>query len=151
MIDFSKGFSIVRTFDATPEEVWTAWTDPVAAAQWWRPRNTTTPRDLMEMDVRPGGRYVYTMINNDSGDRVVTGGVYREVTPFSRLVFTWGYPDADPDDSPVVTVTLEAIGDKTRMTFDLRGVEGTKGDGFFYDGWDQVLDSLETYCGRITA
>lgn len=151
MIDATKGFTLVRTFDAAPEEVWAAWTEPDASAQWWRPRNTTTPRELMEMDVRPGGRYVYTMINNDSGDRVVTGGVYREVLPFSRLVFTWGEPDADPDDAPVVTVTLEAIGDKTRMTFDLRGVEGKKGDGFFYDGWDQVLDSLETYCGRITA
>jgi hypothetical protein len=34
------------------------------------------------------------------------------------------------------------------MTFDLRGVDGTKGDGYFYDGWQDVLDSLGDYLGQ---
>ena len=33
----------------------------------------------------------------------------------------------------------------TSMTFDLRGVDGAEGDGFFYDGWKDVLDSLGRY------
>ncbi|WP_304454025.1 SRPBCC domain-containing protein [Nocardiopsis sp. YSL2] len=145
MIDVSKGFTLVRTFEASPEEVWKAWTDPDAAAQWWRPRGTTTPRETVEMDTQVGGRYTYTMVNDAVGNKVVTGGVYREVVPFERLVFTWGHPDGDPDDTPVITVTLEPVNEGTRMTFDLRGVEGAEGDGSFHDGWQEVLDSLENY------
>ena len=72
-------------------------------------------------------------------------GSFREMQPYTRLSFTWGYPDGDQNDQPVATVTFQPDGGRTRMTFDLRGVEGKQGDGFFYDGWDQVLDSLETY------
>jgi uncharacterized protein YndB with AHSA1/START domain len=142
MIDRAQGFTIVRTFDATPEEVWAAWTDPDQVAQWWHPYNTSTPRESVEIDARIDGHYTYTMVNDETGQSVVTGGVYREVVPFERLVFTWGEPDADPHDTPVVTITLEAIGDGTRMTFDLRGVSGAPGDGYFHDGWTETLDTL---------
>lgn len=142
MIDTSKGFTLVRTFEASPEEVWTAWTNPDSVAQWWHPRGTLTPREAVQVDARVGGRYTYTMVNEAVGNKVVTGGVYREVVPFERLAFTWGYPDGDPDDTPIITITLEPVDEGTRMTFDLRGVEGTKGDGSYYDGWQEVLDSL---------
>lgn len=87
------------------------------------------------------------MVNDASGEEVVTGGIYREVVPFERLVFTWGEPDGDPDDMPGITITLEPVSEGTRRTFDLRGVDGTNGDGSFYDGWDEALDSLE---GHLT-
>nr|AGO97175.1 heat shock protein [Streptomyces sp. CNT-179] len=145
MIDVSKGFTLVRTFEATPEEVWKAWTDPDAAAQWWHPRGTSTPRETVEIDPQVGGHYTYTMVNDAAGHKVVSGGVYREVVPFERLAFTWGHPNGDPNDTPVITITLEPVDEGTRMTFDLRGVEGAKGDGSYFDGWQEVLDSLEDY------
>ncbi|MGY2746663.1 SRPBCC family protein [Arthrobacter sp. UYCu723] len=148
MIDASKGFTLVRRFEATPEEIWKAWTDPDSAAQWWHPRGASTPREKVEIDAREGGRYTYTMVNDATGDKVITGGVYREVAPFERLVFTWGHPNGDPDDTPVITVTLEPVHEGTRMTFDLRGVDGSKGDGYFYDGWQEVLFSLGDYLGK---
>lgn len=149
-IDESEGFTLVRTFDATAAEIWEAWTDADAAAKWWHPSGTSTPREAVEVDARVGGHYTYTMVNDASGERVVTGGVYRAVVPFTRLAFTWGDSNGDPDDTPVITVTLDAVGDRTRMTFDLRGVEGTKGDGSFYDGWHEVLVSLGGYVERQT-
>lgn len=57
MIDESKGFALVRTFDATAEEIWEAWTDPDSAAQWWHPRGASTPRETVDIDARVGGRY----------------------------------------------------------------------------------------------
>jgi uncharacterized protein YndB with AHSA1/START domain len=110
----APGFTLVRDFDATPEDLWSAWTDP----------------------------------NDETGDAYPTGGVYLEVQPFERLVFTWGDPDAAPDDAPVATVTLAPNGGRTRMTFELRGVEGRPGDGFFYDGWDSALDVLVDYIAQ---
>ena len=85
------------------------------------------------------------MVNDQDGTTVVTGGVYLEIEPCSRLTFTWGEPDADPAVAPVITLTLTPEGTDTLLTLDLRGVEGEPGDGFFYDGWVSTLDSLSDY------
>ena len=145
MTTTAPGFTLVRDFDATPEDLWSAWTDPDEIAVWWHPRGVSTPRASVAVDARVGGRYTYTMVDDATGDAYPTGGVYLEVQPFERLVFTWGDPDAAPDAAPVATVTLTPDGDRTRMTFELRGVEGRPGDGFFYDGWDSALDVLVDY------
>lgn len=145
MIDTAKGFTIVRTFTASPRRVWQAWLDPECIAAWWHPAGAATPRDSVQVDPRVGGRYRYTMVNQEDGTCVKTGGVYRELTEPSRLSFTWGEPDADPDDTPIVTITLEPVGEGTRMTFDLRGVDGAPGDGYFHDGWVATLDSLADF------
>lgn len=86
--DLAQAFTIIRSLDATPQQVWHAWTDADAISDWWHPRNTSTPREEVEVDVRVDGQYIYTMVNDDTGERVVTGGVYKEVTPYERLVFT---------------------------------------------------------------
>lgn len=59
----------------------------------------STPLETISFDVREGGRYRYTMVNIETGEEFPTGGVFLEVVPFERLVFTWGYPDA-PIDIP---------------------------------------------------
>jgi len=148
MTDTPRGFTLVRTFDATPKQIWAAWTDPAAAARWLHPQGLETPGETFRIDAKVGGRYAYTMVNDETGERYPTGGVYREVVPFERLVFTWGDPEDDPDEAPLVTITLRSGGDLTRMTFDLRGVDGMRGDGSFYDGWEHALDSLAQYLGQ---
>ena len=142
MIDTSKGFTLTREFDATPEELWAAWTDPDEVTYWWHPRGLSTPRVSVRIDARVGGAYAYTMIDDATGERYPTAGVYREVTPHERLVFTWGAPAADPDDCPLITVTLTAIGPRTRMIFELRGYDGGPGDDNVYDGWKSALELL---------
>jgi len=143
--DMSQGFTIIRNLDAAPEQVWHAWTDPDAMSAWWHPYNTSTPREEVEADVRVGGHYQYTMVNDENGQRVVSGGVYKEVSPFERLVFTWGEPGSDPDDTPIVTLSLAPQDNGMQMTFELRGVPGQPGDEYFYDGWDEALNVLEEY------
>jgi uncharacterized protein YndB with AHSA1/START domain len=161
MIDATKGFTLVRTVAATPEQIWKAWTDEDSAAEWWHPRDMKTPRDSVKIDAREAGHYTYTMVFPNTGEAFVTGGVYLEVVPFERLVFTWGAPDVDPKDAPVVTVTLEPVGGATgegvegtvdavtggttQMTFDLRGVDAEESDANYYEGWQQALDQLEEY------
>lgn len=67
MIDTTTGFILVRTLPADPETVWSAWTDPDEAAQWFHPEGLSTPRDSVQMDVRVGGRYIYTMVDDTDG------------------------------------------------------------------------------------
>ena len=140
-----KQFTITRVFAAPRELVWRAWIDPDEVVFWWHLRGVVTPRESIEIDARPGGRYRYTMIAPD-GTEYPTAGVYREITPPERLVFTWGSPE-DPDDAAaVITVDLVERGDaadETRMTFHLQGIDGARGDENVYDGWDSAFDILD--------
>lgn len=133
-------FSITRTFDASRELVWRAWTDESELAGWLRPFGVST--DSVSFDVRVGGRYTYTMTNDETGEKFPTGGEFLEVEPMERLVFTWGEPDAAVDIAPVITLTFVERGEQTELLFHLRGFDGKAGDGFVYDGWDEALSNL---------
>ena len=79
MIDLTAGFTLVREFPATPEELWRFWTDPAEATHWMHPRGVSTPQESIRFDVRPGGRYEYVMVDDRnraavSDGRCVPGG-----------------------------------------------------------------------------
>ncbi|RXZ49662.1 SRPBCC family protein [Agromyces binzhouensis] len=144
-------FTITRIFDAPRELVWRAWTESADAAEWWHPRGIAIKEGSVSVDARTGGRYAYTMVNPADGSEYPTTGVYREVDPPRRLVFTWTSP-GDPDETaPVITVDLRELdGDRTEMLFHLRGFPGEPGDENVYDGWDSAFDLLgEQLTARI--
>lgn len=134
-------FTITRTLNARRVLVWRAWTDEKELAVWL----PSTPLESISFDVREGGRYRYTMVNVETGEEYPTGGTFLDVVPFERFVFTWGYPDDPIENSPVVTLTLTAHGDRTEMIFHMRGVAGHPGDQYFYDGWSDAFDTLTTH------
>lgn len=142
----TTGFTIERSFAASVEELWEAWTDPDEVQHWWHPRGVRTPRESIELDVRAGGAYRYTMIDEATGAQYPTGGVYLEVSPPTRLVFTWGVPDADPEQAPVISVTLTPDGDQCRMTFTISRLDRLHDD--IQDGWEQAIDILAEHLGR---
>ncbi|WP_120003821.1 SRPBCC family protein [Nesterenkonia muleiensis] len=136
-------FTITRVFDAPRGLVWRAWTKEAELAQWLRPFGVTT--DSVSFDVRVGGHYTYTMTNDETGEKFPTGGVFLEVEPLSRLVFTWGEPGAPVEAAPVITLTFTAQGERTELVFHLRGYDGAPGDGFVYDGWDEALTNFSRH------
>jgi uncharacterized protein YndB with AHSA1/START domain len=77
-----------RRFNAPRERVFRALTDARQLARWWGPKGFTVP-DLA-LDVRPGGAWRTTVRSPDGQDHIVSG-VYRDIMPPSRLVFTWGW------------------------------------------------------------
>jgi uncharacterized protein YndB with AHSA1/START domain len=80
-----RSLVIVRRLAAPRALVWRAWTDPVHMARWWGPHGFTAPE--CALDVRPGGAWRIAMCGPD-GVRFPASGVYREVVPGERLVFT---------------------------------------------------------------
>src|SRR5579871_4962532 len=84
----------VRTYAAPRQLVWDAWTDPDQIAQWWGPRGITTPRESIELDLRPGGRMAFEMVDDATGIRYPNSGTILEVEPPARLVWSDdGFPD----------------------------------------------------------
>lgn len=143
--DMTKGFTIIRYIEASPEQVWHAWTVPDLIAHWWHLPLTSTPREELEFDVRPGGYYIYTSIHHETEERMVSGGVYQEVQPYDHLVFTWGAPGLDPEALPLITVRLDRVSDGTHMSLELRGLPGQPGDNSYYDTWDVAVANLKAY------
>ncbi|WP_420128041.1 SRPBCC family protein [Longimicrobium sp.] len=102
-----------REYDAPRELVWRAYTDPAHLPVWWGPNGFTNT--VHEIDVRAGGRWRFTMHGPDGKDwpnRIV----YHEVVQPERLVYLHG---DDVDDDPGafhVTVTLDDVHGRTRVT-----------------------------------
>ena len=78
--------SLTRIFPAAPEKVWQAWTDPQALKNWFGPDEGKVT--LAQTDVRVGGRF-HVLFSTLDGEQHDVSGVYREVQPQRKLVFTW--------------------------------------------------------------
>ncbi|RSM84539.1 SRPBCC domain-containing protein [Kibdelosporangium aridum] len=135
--------TITRVFDAPRELVFEAWTRPEYMAGWYGPMGVTTPLSSISMDVRPGGTWRATMINDADGTEYPQGGTYQEVVAPERLVFTWGEPD-DPARQALVTVMLAEAGGKTTMTFLLTGLPDQLRESV-HEGWTSAFESLSNY------
>ncbi len=75
--------SVERHIDAPPAKVFKTWT--YRLAQWWCPKPWTT--EVLEQDLRPGGRFAIVM-RGPAGENQQVEGVFLEVTPNARIVFT---------------------------------------------------------------
>jgi uncharacterized protein YndB with AHSA1/START domain len=106
---------MTRVFDAPRDLVFEAWTKPEHVRHWWGLRSSTMV--LCEADVRPGGSWRYVTTAQD-GAEVPFTGVYQEVTPPERLVYTEIY-DVEPfnsGDPAVNTVTFTEQEGRTLTT-----------------------------------
>jgi uncharacterized protein YndB with AHSA1/START domain len=94
-----------RPIRTSREKVFAAWTDPAQLKKWFAvSEGFTTP--IAEVDLRLGGRYRLGMKAPGDHPLLIVGGVYREIVPPERLVFTWQWESADPDE-PETLVTVE--------------------------------------------
>jgi uncharacterized protein YndB with AHSA1/START domain len=110
--------TVVAEFDAGVERVWQIWEDPRQLERWWGP--PSWPATFERHELTPGGEASYFMTGPD-GEKARGWWRITAVQAPSHLEFDDGF--ADDDGAPVeamgtthATVTLEAIGDRTRMT-----------------------------------
>ena len=106
--------TLKRRLNATPGKVWAAWTDPQIIARWFGPASVKAGSERAEIDARIGGRFRVSF-DMESGEHSEVGGVYREVVPNQRLVFSWAW-HSTPERQSQVTVTLKPDGDGTLLT-----------------------------------
>jgi uncharacterized protein YndB with AHSA1/START domain len=128
---------IVEVFDAPREAVFAAWTEPEQLKRWWGPGIFETVS--AEIDLRPGGRYAFLL--EPGSMRLV--GEFREVTPPSRLVYTWQWAAGVPDKrESLVTVEFRDLGGRTELVLLHDSFAGPGPVDMYDEGWRSGLQKL---------
>jgi len=96
-----------------------------------------------EMDVRVGGKW-RTVMRSDEGNLFIVSGVYKEITPSTKLVFTWGW-ETDGVRGNESTVTLEFVETSDGTIINLHQADlADKDDRDAHGkGWNSSLSCLE--------
>ena len=153
MTGLTENIVVTRIFDASPEQVWKAWTTDEQVQRWWGPEHFSAP--ATKMDVREGGTSLVCMRSPDGQDMWMTWD-YTRVEPGKRLEYIQnlsdeagnpldpgaiGMPPDFPRDVRTV-VTVRAVGDKTETTI----TETTTTSEFMLKmsrmGLEQCLDKM---------
>lgn len=134
--------SIVRTFEASPEQVFEAWVDPAQVARWWGPDGFETPLDSVVIELRPGGRYDLLMVETHTGESSPVRQEIVEVTAPELLVLRHEpMPQHGLVDPIVSRIEFHAHDGGTRL--EVTGGPYTSEMGpFAEEGWAEQLDKL---------
>jgi uncharacterized protein YndB with AHSA1/START domain len=145
-VSSKPALTLKRRLNAPLAKIYRAWTDAAKISRWFGPEAAEMLR--AETDVRVGGRFRIVFRGPD-GEEHDVGGVYREVVPNQKLVFTWAWRST-PERESLVTVALKRDGDGTLLTL--------LHEQFFDEatrdrhgrGWSETLDKLESYVRERT-
>jgi uncharacterized protein YndB with AHSA1/START domain len=132
--------SIVRKLDASPDKVWRAITEPQFLKQWMAPSDAFRI-PVAETDVKVGGRY-HIVMHAPDGEVHDVSGVYREVVPNRKLVYTWAWKTT-PERESVVTIELRAAGKGTELTLRHEQFADAEARDHHQQGWTGCLARLE--------
>ena len=135
--------TLTRRLRAQPEKVYTAWTQAEQLMQWFGPPNMKPATLNAELDVRTGGRYRISF-NNAAGDCHEVGGVYREVVPNERLVFSWAW-HSTPERESLVTISLKPDSVGTLMVFHHAQFFDETARDNHQRGWSSFFDKLDAF------
>ena len=134
----APNLTLTRRYQASPEKVFSAWTDPQKLARWFCPRACEPV--LAETDARVGGRY-RIVVRAESGEEHDVSGTFREIVADRKLVFTWAWRTT-PERESLVTVELRPDGDGTMLTLTHEQFFDEAARDHHQSGWGGILDRL---------
>lgn len=137
-----RSLVIERVFDAPAARVFEMWTKPEHLTHWWGPAGFTLP--FCEIDFRVGGAYRLCM-RSPEGTEYWVQGVYHEIVPPERLVFSGPLEDRGRRGETVMTVTFANLGGRTKITVHQTFTIETERIRGAERGWNTSLDRLAAY------
>jgi uncharacterized protein YndB with AHSA1/START domain len=140
-------FCISREFNAPRELIFDCWSKPEHVRRWWHAYGGLTTCDI---DFRVGGTWRYTF-PSEHGE-IGFNGVYQEISRPERIVHTMIF-EPMPGDPAIITVTLEDIGGRTRVTEMTSVASKEIRDAIIATGMESgarlSYDQLETLLGAL--
>ena len=129
-----------RVLRATPERVYRAFVTPDAMAKWLPPYGFTCK--VHHLDAKVGGTYRMSFTNFTTGNSHSFGGVYRELIPNERLVYTYRFDDPNMPDEMITTITLTKVSCGTEITAVQEGIPAMIPVESCYLGWQESMEQL---------
>jgi uncharacterized protein YndB with AHSA1/START domain len=133
--------TIKRRLKAPPAKVYAAWTEPRHLTLWFGP--DAGPVLNAELDVRKGGRYAIAFKTGDGEEHNVSG-IYREVRPNEKLVFTWSWRSM-PERESLVTILIKPDGGGSLLTLIHEQFFDEAARDRHNQGWNGCINKLERY------
>lgn len=139
---------IARRLGAPAAALFRCWTDAELIPRWFCPKPWRA--EVVKMDVRPGGASEM-IFHGPNGEAFPNNGVYLEIVPGRKLVFTDAYAEGwQPTEKPMFTgeVTFEELGDGETLYvararhWTLEAAK-THADMGFHEGWGICAEQLE--------
>ena len=137
----ATSLTIKRWFKASPEIVFSAWTDAEKMKRWMGPGEIFAKHT--ESDPRTGGRYRIVM-QAPSGEEFDVSGEFREVIANERLVYTW-HGTLTPERDTLITVTFKSDSGGTLLTLKHEQFPDEAARDSHNGGWSGAIDKLEQY------
>jgi uncharacterized protein YndB with AHSA1/START domain len=147
---------LTRVFDAPRELVFKAWTDANQFKQWFGAAACDgASLQSVKVGARVGGKY-RLQVRRADGEFFTSVGIYREVKPPERLVFTWQfekdgggdeYGEVEPPEM-LVTVEFHAHGKQTELILTHEKFASVESRDRHEQGWTRCLDSLGKFIGK---
>jgi uncharacterized protein YndB with AHSA1/START domain len=135
-----------RLHQAPAELLFDCMTTPEHLVRFWGPAGTTTPRHRISVDLRPGGVFETTMVNDADGSEYTMRAVYEQVERPTRL--SW----LEPDSGMATTITFTDRGDgHTEVVTRQRNVPAPYRSPEAQAGFATSLDRFEAYVVALTA
>lgn len=154
-------FTVTRTFDASRERVFKAWSEAAQLERWWGPKGMTI--SVKKLEFRPGGMFLYRM-GLPNGDEWWGRFVYRDIARPERIVFVNSFsdPDGNVTRAPFAptfplqmlsTITLEEAGGRTTMILQSVALDANEEEQATFagmeksmqGGWNGTLDQLAAH------
>jgi uncharacterized protein YndB with AHSA1/START domain len=136
-----------RVHHASAELLFDCMTTPEHLAQFWGPVGTTTPVDNITVDLRPGGVFETTMVNDANGSTYTMHAVYVEVQRPDRLVWIEG----DVEGGMVTTVTFVDLHDgRTEVITHQTNVPAAYLSAEAQAGFSTSLDRFDRYVAGLS-
>ncbi|HEV7710341.1 MAG TPA: SRPBCC family protein [Asanoa sp.] len=136
-----------RVHAADPELLFDCMTQPQHLTHFWGPTGTTTPLDGIVVDLRPGGAFETTMVNERDGSSYTMHATYVEVDRPRRLV--WIEPEAR--GGLKTSVTFHPLGDgRTEVVTHQTNVPAAFRAAEAQAGFQTSLDRFAAYIERST-
>jgi len=151
-----KQITLEKTYDASVETVWQAWTDPEMLKQWWGPKNVSIPE--CEIDPTVGGKFYIVMEAGEAmGDYKGTlwpmQATFTAVEPNAKLSYTaQAWTEGAKEETTIdqtTDITFTEVDGKTTVKvtaaiYKAGPQAGMAAEGMKY-GFTEQLDKLESY------
>ena len=148
----SESLQLKHHYNASPEQVFAAWSDPEAVGKWFGPHSHDC--NVEQYDFKQGGRYQIRMIpkgedtecGGDSTKDSVCAGEFVEIAAPNRIVmsFTWIENGGDIGDT-LLTIEINPAGDGSQLVLTHERLPDEEMRAAHRGGWQGTLECLEAY------